>query len=301
MAGQLSARVRSSSPLCRHQLDALRDAALACIDDEILPPFAQLVQRDTGVNAVMLAYQRSSAEPNQEVIGRLQLIHEQYQSGTRACVQRAVDAEARLFAVLQERDDRALAGALRAWIDNDLSQLARAVDESLTVPLGPVRTPPPAPAEALAMDVPEAAVASQPPELADATRRALRALNKPATLAKSELIPLLTESLREVWYQSEAARSGDPSPLERSQLLRTLLVRAIEQLRVSDAGGARDHQYQVLRMQYVMGMNVTQVGTRLGIAEQGVYRRSAEGVEAVANDLWRRERRLVARRPAAAS
>src|SRR5439155_27214796 len=86
-----------------------------------------------------------------------------------------------------------------------------------------------------------------------------------------------------------------PSPLEQSQLLRTLLVRAIEQLRVSDAGSTRDHQYQVLRMQYVMGLNVVQVSTRLGIAEQGVYRRSAEGVEALANDLWRRERLLVAR------
>ena len=105
--------------------------------------------------------------------------------------------------------------------------------------------------------------------------------------------------MSEIWHQSDAARSGDPSPLEQSQLLRTLLVRAIEQLNVSDAGSTRDHQYQVLRMQYVMGLNVVQVGTRLGIAEQGVYRRSAEGVEAVANDLWCRERLLVARRRSA--
>jgi hypothetical protein len=135
----------------------------------------------------------------------------------------------------------------------------------------------------------------QPPELADLTRRTLRSLNKPATLAKSELIPLFAESLNELWHQSDVARLSDPSPLEQSQLLRTLLVRAIEQLRVSDAGSTRDHQYQVLRMQYVMGLNVVQVSTRLGIAEQGVYRRSAEGVEALANDLWRRERLLVAR------
>jgi hypothetical protein len=293
VARQLKARVGLSLPICRHQLEALRVAALARIDDEILPPFAQLVQRDAGVNSEILAYRRSSAEPNEEVIGRLQVIHEQYQRGTRACVQRAVDAEARLFGVLQERDDVMQEGALRAWIDNDLGQLAKAVDESLTLPLGPVSAAPAA--EPLATDIPELAMRPQPPELADMTRRALRSLNKPATLAKSELIPLLAESISDLWDQSEAARSGDPSPLEQSQLLRTLLVRAIEQLKVSDAGSTRDHQYQVLRMQYVMGLNVVQVSTRLGIAEQGVYRRSAEGVEALANDLWRRERLLVAR------
>jgi len=295
VSGQLDARVRLSSPTCRHQLEALRVAALARIDDEILPPFAQLVQRDTGVNSEILAYRRSSAEPNEEVIGRLLVIHEQYLRGTRACVQRALDAEARLFAVLQERDDVVLGGALLAWIDNDLGQLAKAVDESLTLPLGPVSAAPAPAPEPLAADVPELAMQPQPPKLADLTRRTLRSLNKPAPLAKSELIPLFAESLNELWHQSDVARSSDPSPLEQSQLLRTLLVRAIEQLRVSDAGSTRDHQYQVLRMQYVMGLNVVQVSTRLGIAEQGVYRRSAEGVEALANDLWRRERLLVAR------
>ena len=127
------------------------------------------------------------------------------------------------------------------------------------------------------------------------TRRALRALNKPATLAKSELIPLLPRSLHEVWQQSGEAGAGDPSPLEQSQALRTILVRAIEQLNVSDEGNTRAHQYEVLRMQYVMGVSVVQVAMRLGIAEQGVYRRSAEGVEAVANDLWRREQLLAGR------
>jgi hypothetical protein len=72
-------------------------------------------------------------------------------------------------------------------------------------------------------------------------------------------------------------------------------VRAIEQLNVSDEGNTRAHQYEVLRMQYVMGVSVVQVAMRLGIAEQGVYRRSAEGVEAVANDLWRREQLLAGR------
>src|SRR5260370_31927660 len=126
----------------------------------------------------------------------------------------------------------------------------------------------------------------------------MHSVNNPGVLGRSELIPPLRESMSEIWHQSEAARSGDPSPLEQSQLLRTLLVRAIEQLNVSDAGSTRDHQYQVLRMQYVMGLNVVQAGTRLGIAEQGVYRPSAEGEEAVPDELWHRQRVLVAPRRA---
>ena len=44
-----------------------------------------------------------------------------------------------------------------------------------------------------------------------------------------------------------------------------------------------------------MGLSVVQVAMHLSLAEQGVYRRSAEGVEAVANDLWRREQLLAGR------
>src|SRR5439155_5206071 len=108
------------------------------------------------------------------VIGRLQTMHEQYQRGTRACVQRAVDAEARLFAVLQERHDAALEEALRAWIDNDLGQLAKAVDESLTMPIGADATALSSPAEPVAADVSEPAMESQPTEFTELTRRALR-------------------------------------------------------------------------------------------------------------------------------
>jgi hypothetical protein len=140
-----------------------------------------------------------------------------------------------------------------------------------------------------------------PADFAEVTRRALRALNKPATLAKSELIALLPRSLHEVWQQSGEVGPGDPSPLERSHALRTILVRAIEQLNVSDQATTRAHQYEVLRMQYVMGLSVVQVAMRLSIAEQGVYRRSAEGVEAVADDLWRREHLLAGRERSAAA
>ena len=55
--------------MLRHQLEGLRVAALARIDDEILPPFAQLVQRDTGAKSKeIVAYRGSSAQPNEEVI-----------------------------------------------------------------------------------------------------------------------------------------------------------------------------------------------------------------------------------------
>jgi len=72
-----------------------------------------------------------------------------------------------------------------------------------------------------------------------------------------------------------------------------LLVHAIERLNVSDDGGATQaNQYHVLHMQYILGLTVTQVGVRLSVAEQTVFRRSAEGVQAVSNDLWRREQQL---------
>jgi hypothetical protein len=295
VAGQLTARVRSSSPTARARLEALRAAVLARIDDEIVPPFAQVLQRDAGVRSEMVAYQRSATEPNEDVLARLRVMHEQYANGTRVCQQAALDAEARLFALLQECDDVGLEQALGAWLDADLGQLAEAVQHVVTVPLGSAAPPQSTAAAAGPVNQSEVSLEPQPASFADMTRRALRALNKPATLAKSELIPLLPRSLHEVWQHSGEVGSGDPSPLEQSQVLRTILVRAIEQLNVSEAGNTRAHQYEALRMQYVMGLSVVQVAMRLGIAEQGVYRRSAEGVEAVANDLWRREQLLAGR------
>ena len=295
VAGQLAARVRSSSPTARARLEALRAAVLARIDDEIVPPFAQVLQRDAGIRSEILAYQRSSAEPNEDVLARLQVIHEQYANGTRICQQAALDAEARLFALLQERDDVGLENALGAWLDDDLGQLAEAVQHVLTMPFGSAPPPQSTAGAAGPVNQLEVSLEPQPADFADVTRRALRALNKPATLAKSDLIPLLPRSLHDVWQQSGEFGFGAPSPLEQSQALRTILVRAIDQLNVPDEGNTRAHQYEVLRMQYVMGLNVVQVAMRLGIAEQGVYRRSAEGVEALANDLWRREHLLAGR------
>ena len=135
----------------------------------------------------------------------------------------------------------------------------------------------------------------QPPKLADLIRGTLRSLNKPATLAKSELIPLFAESLNELWRQSEVARLVTRHHWSRANFYEHYSCAPSSNSGGRTVGVRARHQYQVLRMQYVMGLNVVQVSTRLGIAEQGVYRRSAEGVEALANDLWRRERLLVAR------
>jgi hypothetical protein len=296
LAGQFTARVRSSSPRFRVQLEALRTAALERIDNDILPAFSQMVLRDAGVTSEIRAYNRSSAEPNDEVLARLQLIHEQYASGTQACAQRAVDAEARLFVLLQERDDAALEAGLSVWIGADLGHVTEALGYSLSVPLAWARPPEPTTSAAGVSDHSSASINPQPADFVDLTRRALRALNKPATLAKSALIGLLPLSLDEVWQQSGRDGSGDRSPLEQSQALRAVLLHAIEQLNVAAEGSAQAHQYEVLRRQYVMGQNVAQVGMRLGIAEPGVYRRSAEGVDAVAVDLWRREQLLAAER-----
>jgi hypothetical protein len=291
IARQLSARIGSASPDAPAELERLRAAALARIDDEIVPAFAQLLQRDAGVNSEIELYKRSSFEPDPHVLARLEEIHAQHEKGTRACAQRAVDAEAGLFALLQERDDGALVTGLRTWVD-DLGELVAAVSAALTLPHWAVPPPQAAASEPVLEDALPVSMTPPPSDFADLTRRALRALNRPGTLARSGLVSLLRSSLGEIWERSGQPRPANPSPLEQGQALRTMLVAAIERLNVSDGDGMQVHQHQVLRMQYLMGLTVVQVAIRLSIAEKTVFRRSAEGVDAVAHDLWRREQLL---------
>lgn len=222
---------------------------------------------------------------------RLQAIHAQLEQGTQACAQWARDAEARLFVLLRESGDLVLVAGLGTWVD-DLGQLIAALTAALT--MSPWAAPPlqHKPAEPLPEDFLVVAVEPPPPDFVDLTRRALRALNRPSILVRSGLIPLLRLSIDDVWHRSGEPRLIGQSPLEQGQALRTILVAAVEQLNVSEDGGMQAHQYQVLRMQYVMGLTVVQVAMRLSIAEKTAFRRNKEGAEAVANDIWRREQLL---------
>lgn len=295
VARGLSARARAASIKAQPELQELRARALARIDDELLPPFKQLLQRNGDIRLEILAYQRASRAPDPDVLERLRSIQHQYEGGTDTCVQQAFDAEAALFALLQHPDDAIVAERLRRWTDG-IGPLIDALVQALTVPPWTLPPPQPHPSPRLEPDGPPERPKPQPADFADLARRALRALNSPGTLARSDLLPLLPRTIRHIWQLGDGSRLGEPTPLEQGQALRELLKQAIERLNVSDDGGPQAHQYQVLRMQYLLGMTVVQVAIRLSIAQQGVFRRSAEGVAAVANDLWEREQQATARR-----
>jgi hypothetical protein len=132
----------------------------------------------------------------------------------------------------------------------------------------------------------------QPPpaDLVRVIHQALRDLNNVAKLARSRLMLLLPRSVGQAWQ--EGANAGEPSMLEQAHLLRNLLVDAIERLNVADEGSKTAYEYLVLRMQYVQGMNVAQIAIRLSMAEANLFKYSANGRQAIAEDLWRREQQL---------
>jgi hypothetical protein len=286
IAHHLVTRLRSAAPSYRDHLARQRDTILHRFDLEFAPAFAQLLRRDLGTRLEIEEYENSSAAPNPEVLGRLRLIYDGTIRGTRAAAQAAIDAEARLFAVLQETDDARVVDGLRRWID-ELDLVMGELGVALAVPSTGVTTPEPI-AAATAPDIAMAAV-EPPPNFVDVTRRAIRAMNSPRTLMTSELTTLLPSSLDAIWRRTDVRRLARPSPIELGQALRTLLVEAIERLNVLPNAELQAHQYQVLRMQYLMGLTVVQVAMRLSISEKSVFRRSAEGVEAVASEIWRRE------------
>jgi hypothetical protein len=286
VAERLATRIRSSALGTRQELNELRAVALTRIDAEIVPPFTQLLGRGVDMTREIAEYRRSSTDPHEDVLARLSAMRAQYEEGTARCAQLATDAEAHLFTLLQG-DDVTFGRHLRVWI-NDLDGLTDALARALTVPPWPAPEPsepvPPAPFITNGSGVPP-----QPPDLERLIGRALRSLNQPGTLAKSGLISLLPRSLRASSLVDGGPPGAEPTPLELGQALRTSIVQAIERLRVDGEASPQAVQYDVLRMLYVLGMTVTQVGIRLSVAEPTVFRRRADGVNALANELWHRE------------
>ena len=128
------------------------------------------------------------------------------------------------------------------------------------------------------------------------TEEALRALGKPAALARCQLAERLPYTLA----AAGAPRSGDDpgTPLARTQALRDALIQAIERLRprASDpASKAGALQYSILREEYVLERPNKQIMIRHSIGEGTFHRNRREAIHVLAMELSEQERQLARR------
>jgi hypothetical protein len=121
---------------------------------------------------------------------------------------------------------------------------------------------------------------------------ALRRLNNPAALSTCELVQLMPNTIRHA--QADGGLSGltVATPLERAQILREVLVVAIDRLRpvgVTSSATTEAIQYHILRDEYVLAKPTTYIMTSLSISESTFHRSRRSAILAIARDLGHHE------------
>ena len=124
--------------------------------------------------------------------------------------------------------------------------------------------------------------------------RALRGLDKPAALSKSELVALLPATLASSRSQEDGLGApGELAPLEKAQALHEVLNAAIERLKIpgepTGIGAPGPLQYHILHEAYVRRRPVAYILTRYSISEKTYHRNRSDAESAVAHHLQSQE------------
>jgi hypothetical protein len=301
VARRLMEKSRVASGQNRAELRCLIRAALARIDEEIVPAFLGLVGHNIDLKNQLATHAASLPAPDPASLQRLRDIYAHRRAATDRCVQQAVDAETRLVALLQEPDERALMAQLEVWTER-LQNLTMDLAGALMLPPLPNSSQSPDGLDAFDNKDKEAPTPiEEKPRLApepdadfvDLVDQVLKHLNKPTHLAKSGLAARLPRRIGVVLSQWSQAQLGEATSLERAQALRQLLVDAVERLKPAESDSStRALQYDILHKKYVLEQEVKHIVVYHDISESTFFRERVLAVRAVADDLWQQERRL---------
>jgi hypothetical protein len=135
------------------------------------------------------------------------------------------------------------------------------------------------------------------------TEQALRRLNNPAALGRTELAERIPTTLDGATRETMGRGLQDVTPLERAQALRSVLVSGIERLKpIDDDVGPESPaalQYNILREEYLQGLLNKQIMVRHSISEGTFNRNRRQAIAMLAEEIERQEQLLVRDRAAA--
>jgi hypothetical protein len=292
--------------------------ALTILDDEIAPALRQLADSETDFRHHLALYAAGRLpRPHPDALERLESNRARQRDGMESAVQRIAGAEATFFALIHRVHDPGVVAQAREWLGElraihaDLGDVLRGpADEPEPILRLAAASPPSAksvPAPGLlrpgATSVPAPGLLT-PDEAADQAKKqltklveeALRQLNKPGSLASSELttrVPRTLAATRKQWSQGSLL---EPTPLEQAQALGEVLNAAIDRLKPARADDQAPAalQYEVLHLEYRLGMETKHVADRLHIGDATFFRYRRAAIQAVAEDLRSREEALAA-------
>ena len=138
----------------------------------------------------------------------------------------------------------------------------------------------------------ELEVLSQDP-LVGITEHALRRLNNPAALSRSELATRIPRTLEGSTRESLGRGLEEVTPLEKAQAVRSVLISGIERLKPLDGDVGIESpsalQYHILREEYVQGLQNKYIMLRHSISEGSFNRNRRQAIAILADDLRHQE------------
>jgi hypothetical protein len=300
IASRLREMSRAGGGDQRTELTEALEDAIRQLDSQIIPAMTELISRQQRLVSHLAHYQDGALpSPDPEILARLERIRSRQREAMDECIRQASNADATLVALLQEGDDSSLAASARAWaqdllaLHDALTEVLAGGDEAVqSTELPPnvlvITHPPPQPSADLVRPVPLVAESA----LVGPVEEALRRLNNPAALSTCELVQLLPNTIQRA--QADGGMSGltVATPLERAQVLREVLVLAIDRLRpvgVTSSGTTETIQYHILRDEYVLSRPTSYIMTNLSISESTFHRSRRSAILAIARDLGHQE------------
>jgi hypothetical protein len=135
------------------------------------------------------------------------------------------------------------------------------------------------------------------------TEQALRRLNSPATLATCELVERLPATLDSGARERLGRGLEDVTPLERAQVMRGVVIAALERLKPADEGPGHESpaalQYRILEQEYLKGLQNKQIMVLQSIGEGTFNRNRRQAIRMLADELAQQEELLSQRKMAA--
>ena len=127
--------------------------------------------------------------------------------------------------------------------------------------------------------------------------QALRRLNNPAALGRTELADRIPAVLESATREAVGRGLQEATPLERAQAMRSVLIASLElRLKPLDGNVALDApaalQYHILQEEYLQEMQNKHIIARHSIGEGTFNRNRRQAVAALAEDLAKQEQLL---------
>jgi hypothetical protein len=133
--------------------------------------------------------------------------------------------------------------------------------------------------------------------------QALRRLNNPAALGRSDLADRIPATLEAATREAVGRGLADVTPLERAQALRSVLISGIERLKPLDGNVGMEApaalQHHILHEEYLQGLLNKQIIARHNISEGTFNRNRRQAIAMLAEELAEQEELLSKERMAA--